>query len=389
MASPTRRVAVVGCVALLLLVAGCSGGTTQTSTITTATSTATATPTTSASTPTTTGTWTPNASVEQYPPGVASNGTLTNVTVLLDAHFDAMANQSMALTNEWTGPNESGVRRYVHGADQTPYYSAYNRTTDGDRITEEFYWTGSHGYSRATFDERTRYSVFQNSTAGVNAWSHDDLFGPRFALQSALVGGNYSVNGTVERDGRTFVRLTADEVSPTLNGTYEAYEGTALVTPDGVVYSVTTSVARDTDDTTKNHFEQSITLDTDVDWSGPPSWVADVSHLTVSTVEGGHALEVRNTGGTALPANASFTISVSNHTVWGTPIHGDVTGTVTTAARLEPGDSVYVTVDSVGNSSSFALHREPVRGEYTVVAAGVVGSHKNVSYRLETGSKNP
>jgi len=131
-----------------------------------------------------------------------------------------------------------------------------------------------------------------------------------------------------------------------------------------------------------------MTLATDVDWSGAPSWVATVPHLSISTVEDGHALRIRNTGGAALPANASFTVSVSNETVWGSPIHGDVTGTVTTAERLEPGDAVYVTVGPDGDPSSFALHGERVRGEYTIVAAGVTGSHANVSYRLETGSES-
>ncbi|WP_049981429.1 hypothetical protein [Halolamina rubra] len=373
--SPKRHAALAVCVALLLITAGCSGVTPRTDS---STGTATATPTAS---------WAPDASVDQYPPGVAANGTLTNVTALLDAHFAATATQPMALTHEWTAPNESGVRRYAHGADSTPYYSAFNRTVDGDRTTEQFYWTGSHGYSRVTFDDQTRFSVFQNATGGVDAWTHDDVFGKRSTLRTALVGGNYSVNGTVERGDRTFVRLKADEVSPSRTTIYEAYQGTVLVTPEGVVYDVDTSLVG-TSNATNERLESSISLDTDVDWSGAPPWVADLPHLSIATVENGHALEIRNAGETALPANASFTVSVSNETVWGSPLHGDATGTVTTSERLEPGDSVYVTVGRDGNPSSFALHRERARGEYTIVAAGVRGAHDGVSYRLETGSKS-
>jgi hypothetical protein len=291
------------------------------------------------------------------------------------------------LTYEWSGPNESGIRRYAHGATATPYYSVFNRTVDGDRTTEQFYWTGTQGYARVTYDDRTRFAVYQNATGNVGAWTHEDVFGRRSTLRSALVGGNYSVNGTVQRGDRTFVRLTADEVSPSRTNVYEAYEGTVLVTPEGVVYDVDTSLVG-TDNATDDRLETSITLDTDVDWSGAPPWVTDLPHLSVSTTEDGHAVEIRNTGGAALPANASFTVAVSNETVWGATIHGDVTGTVTTDGRLDPGDAVYVTVDTDGDSSSFALHEERARGEYTVVAVGVYGSHANVSYRLETGSES-
>ena len=376
--SPTRRTTLAVCVALLLVTAGCSGGTTPTHT---------SSPTAATASPTATSSWSPNAAAEQFPPGVAANGTLTNVTALLEAHFEETADEPLALTSEWSGPNESGVRRFVRGANATPYYSTYNRTMDGERITEQFYWTGSHGYARATFDDRTRFSVYQNATAGVQAWTHEDVFGPRSAIRSVLASGNYSVNGTVERGGRTFVRLTADEAAPASSDRYDAYEATALVTPDGVVYDVDATLVRATGEATDAR-DVSVTLDTSGDWSGPPSWVADLPHLSISPVEDGHALELRNTGGATLPANASFTVAVSNRTVWGSPLHGDVTGTVTTDARLPPGDAVYLTVDQDGGATAFTLHDDRARGEYRVVAAGVRGTRGNVSYRLETGSKD-
>jgi len=79
MSLPTRRAVLAVCVALLLVTAGCTTGATPTST----------------TTPTPTSTWSPNASVDQYPPGVADNGTLTNVSALADAHFEATANEPM------------------------------------------------------------------------------------------------------------------------------------------------------------------------------------------------------------------------------------------------------------------------------------------------------
>lgn len=105
----TRRTALAVLATLLVVLAGCSGGTAPTSspTGTSSSTVETGTPTTtgtSSTTPTSaatpTSSWSPDAAEEQYPPGVAANGTLTNVSALLDSHFAATANGSMALTDE-------------------------------------------------------------------------------------------------------------------------------------------------------------------------------------------------------------------------------------------------------------------------------------------------
>ncbi|MFC3476751.1 hypothetical protein [Halobacterium litoreum] len=380
MRPPTRRAALAVCAALLLVTAGCSGGANPTSTATTTGDT----PTDATTTPPTE-TWSPNASVEQYPPGVADNGTLVNASALVDAHFEATANRASAFTVEWDSQSENGVRRYVRSADGTPYYSVFNRTSDGVRTTEQFYATGSHGYSRVTVDDETVYRVYQNNTRGVSAWTQDSTAGPRDSLSRQLASGNYSVNGTVERGGQTFVQLSADEVSQDRSGFYAAYEGTVLVTPEGVVHEVDASHTTESDGETVQT-EASITVDTDVEWSGPPSWVGDLPQLSLSIVEGGQAVEIRNTGGTALPADTSFDVVGSEErTLAGRPSRGDIEGTITLDASLEPGDAVYVTAGADGSASSFALHDEPTRGEYTFGSAGLTGGSENVYYRLATG----
>ncbi|MEE6210012.1 hypothetical protein U3A55_07585 [Salarchaeum sp. III] len=391
MNSPTRHAVLVGCVALLLVTAGCSSETTTTETTapttgaTTQSTTSTTTDTTTSAT--TTGTWSPNVSAEQYPPGVAANGTLVNVSGLLDAHFAAVANESMVITQRWTNPNETVVRSYARGASRTPYYSTFERTTDDRRVTAEFYETDARGYSRAVVNGETHYGVVQDSLTNTRAWTNDDAFGPGSALHLLLAGGNYSVNGTVERGGRTFVQFTADETSPA-NGLYDAYEGTVLVTPDGVVHDIDATTTADSDGATVRT-EHSIALDTDAEWTGPPSWVADVPHLSLSIVADGHAVELRNTDGGALPANTTLHVGASTDPVWGPnpPARaGDVAGTVTTNARLEPGEAVYVIATE--NGSSFSLHDDPVRGDYAFGFAGVSGTERNVTYRLVAGIKN-
>nr|WP_232703556.1 hypothetical protein [Halobacterium wangiae] len=294
----------------------------------------------------------------------------------------------MVFTQQWEVSNDTYVRTYARGASPTPYYSTFNRTTDGIRTAEQFYSTGSHGYSRVTIPNRTGYQVLQNDTAIARAWTRDDTFGPQHALENAFISGNYSVNGTVERGGRTFVQLTADEPSPTSWGTsLTSYEGTALVTPDGVVYNTEKSFVQDRDDTTRR-VNSSITLETGIDWSGPPSWIGDVPQLSLSIVEDGHAFEIRNTGGVTLPANASFRVSASNEYALDHVSFGDKFGTVTTDAPLEPGDAVYVTASVDENSKSVTLHDDPTRGEYTFVTASVAGTHEPFFYWLVTSDES-
>jgi len=388
MSRPTRRAVLAACAAALLVTAGCSGGANPTSTTTGATADATTTPPTE--------TWSPNASVEQYPPGVADNGTLANASALVDAHVAETADRATAFTYAWTTGNESFERRMVSGADPTPYYSTYNRTTNEGRIEEEFYATASHSYARiahenypeSQLNNETVYPVLQNSTptaAGVSAWTRDSLAGPENALRRQLTSGNYTVNGTVERGDRTFVQLTADEPSAAQSDFYAAYEGTVLVTPEGVVHEVDASTVSERDGE-ETRTDLSMTLDTDVEWSGPPSWVGDLPQLSLSIVEGGQAVEIRNTGGTAVPADTAFELVGSEErTLAGRPSRGDIEGTVTLDASLEPGDAVYVTAGADGSASSFALHDDPTQGEYTFGSAGLTGGSENVYYRLATG----
>jgi len=384
--SPKRQAVLGVCVAVLLVAAGCTGGTTPASTTspagdaTTATETSPATPTTTAST------WSPNVSLEQYPPGVADNGTLANASVLADAHFAATANESAVLTLEGTGQNYTSIKTYAHGDSPTPFYATVDYTENGNRVVGESYQTADRGFVRYEVENRTFYRVTQNTTVpGTNGWLTDGTFASvEEELRGLLVLGNYTVNGTVERGDRTFIELTADE--PALDRDYSpAYNGTALVTPDGAVHSIEASFALGTGDNREAR-EASLSLDADAEWRGEPSWVDDPPNLSLSIVKDGRALELRNAGGAALPANTSFEVYGMNATEgWETRIFEDVNGTVTTDASLDPGEAVYVTADE--NGTSFTLHADPARGEYAFAAAKL---HKRgpIVYSLVTGLGN-
>ncbi|MFC3478862.1 hypothetical protein [Halobacterium litoreum] len=393
MNSPTRRAAVAVGVALLLVTAGCSGGANPASTATTTgpttdaaapTDTTEATATTSSATTTQPGTWSPNASVGQYPPGVADNGTLVNASTLLGAHFAATTNTSMALRLESSGDDGVSAHTLTHGPERVPFYSTAEETHDGERVWTEFYGTQSHGFARVPVDNETHHLVYQNTTANVDAWTGYETFGGvEDHVHPLLHGGSYSVNGTVERGDRTLVELTTDADSLE---TGHITNGTVLVTPAGVIYDVDATVVQQTGEDTERRLDASMTLDTDVEWSGPPSWMADVPRLSLSIVEDGQAIEIRNTGGAAVPANTSFAITGGeSRALSATPGRGDVKGTVTTDAPLEPGEAVYVTAGADGAASSFALHDDPTRGEYTFGNAGLTGGLGSIYYRLATG----
>lgn len=348
MNSRTRLAALTVSIALLLVFAGCSGGMT-----TNANETA-------------------NISADQYPPGVAENGTLTDVNALFDAHYNQTADEPISLTINISNPNASTVFHYIHGADGMPTYYAVNRTKNDNRRVTEFFKSGSNAYVRAGYANTEEYIVAQNVTVqGAPAPIDNGRLSPGTYLVTTLANGNYSVDGVVERNGRTLVRLTADEVSPAgKNRRTMRYEGTALVTPDGVVYTVNANYDLQIDGST-THYEQSNTLDTEEVWTGPPSWTDDLPHLAVSIVEDGHALELQNTGGEVLPADVTFRVST-----------GNATGTVITHERLEPGDSFYVTANTNGNTSSFSLHEERMRGTYEFEEVTITGEDENIFYRL-------
>ena len=390
MRSPTRRAALAVSVALLLVTAGCLGGTAPTGPSASPTpETAECTYDVSTNASNATGTWSPNASVEQYPPGVADNGTLTNASTLLNAHFTVTANTSMALRLESSRDNV--VRTLVHGPDRTPFYSTWSETHDGEQFETEFYGTESHGFARASKPNETLHFVYQNVTSSVRAWTAYETFGGLEDNIPLLYDGNYTVNGTVERGDRTLVELTLDEDS--LGPDYTT-NGTLLATPDGVVYDADVSVVKTSDDAPGQGFEASMSLNTDVEWCGPPSWVADVPQLSLTIVEDGHAVEIRNTGGATLPANTSFSVYGKEEPVEPVggprvPVRSEQNGTVTTDVRLEPGEAVYVTAGADGTPSSFALHDDPTRGEYSFGAVGVTGGKESVGYRLLTGVTTP
>lgn len=130
-----------------------------------------------------------------------------------------------------------------------------------------------------------------------------------------------------------------------------------------------------------------MTVDASFEWA-EPSWLADVPRLSVSLVEDGRAVEIRNTGGATLSANATFRVFGREAPIdWGPPAPFIDTGAAgnVTSGSLAPGEAVYVTAGADGAASSFALHDDPTAGEYAFGSASVRGGNQNLTYQLQTG----
>lgn len=153
-----------------------------------------------------------------------------NATRLLDAHAAALANQSFTVetsaTALWAGWNRS-VRV---GTNDTAVVEMTRRNAtaivvDGRR------------YERSEGPRGVEYMVTNWSDGGVSA---RDAYATPDALRNALdpdgsAPGSLTLNGTVERDGRTLWRLT---VQPRGDPAPNASSGTVLVTPAGRIVTV-------------------------------------------------------------------------------------------------------------------------------------------------------
>ncbi|WP_232686909.1 hypothetical protein [Halobacterium zhouii] len=161
------------------------------------------------------------------PPGVTEDGV--NGTRLLEAHRAALANQSFTVeTSGSVAGAETGQQVRV-GANDT---AVVGTITPSVTIIV----VDGRQYERIDGPRGVEYTVTNWSRGGQTV--HEAYAEPtalRIALDpSSGVTGNLTLNGTVERDGRTLWRLTVEPRGVTEG---DAPNGTVLVTPAGRVVS--------------------------------------------------------------------------------------------------------------------------------------------------------
>jgi hypothetical protein len=294
------------------------------------------TPTTAAAT--TAATTTPSDGAGSLPPGVNGSG-LVDPASLWQAHLDG-AYDADGYRHVLSFANESGetwtVR--VHGSENVSSVLAVvgNATAtsrvwyaDGGNVTAT--WNDSSP-SREYFERAGLRSVGPALVAAV-AESYPATF---------LRVGSYAVDGTVEHDGRTLVRLratgvradaNADRSVQFLQGTPTDVDGTVLVAADGRIASMNLTVDRAENESLAVAFAVD-------DAPGPvprPDWLGDVPDVDVTVgdrtdVDRVRVLVVENAGSDPIPAGRTLSVARSGLTF----------GNVTLPASVEPGERAYL-----------------------------------------------
>lgn len=363
-----RSTAAAALVALLVALAGCgtavpgtdstagptstgasvdsTGGTTTGDDAGATTSTAT-TSTTTAGRSTAAGTTTAGSVAGDLPPGVNASG-IADHGALWSAHTEiAYAGGGYEHVVVFAGAgNRTTIRLRASG-------NASNaRATFGNGTASEYAWYADGGNRSATWNttspERAYYERAGLSSVGpallvAVAESYPATLLRRVAVEPA---------GTVERDGRTYVRLRATGVADAESTSglfrtslphdeYAAANGTVLVSSEGFVAAMDLTLVPATDgealSVTMNASRTAPAVE-------PPAWLESAPALSTSVVDRsdrGHpqVLAVENTGDVAISAGATLSAGKS----------GFDFGNVTLSEAVEPGETAYVWLD--GNST--------------------------------------
>lgn len=174
------------------------------------------------------------------PPGV-SEGDVTDVDVLLDAHTSALEGTSSTvdvsfhLTVDGTGQNVSIRGKSVPGNDRG-WMEIELQDGVGTYYTED----GTTHY-REIVNESVRYGT----TDDVSAIPERPRFGADERIRTAVESAEWAPVGTSKHDGRTLVEFRATAVDPpdvnTSGNATVSSEGRLVVDTDGVVHHVTVS----------------------------------------------------------------------------------------------------------------------------------------------------
>lgn len=254
-----RRTLAVVALGLVVVTAGCGGGS--------QTEAPSATPT-HRDQPSPTGT----AADVPYPPGVTDQG-VADPEALLAAHRSGLSGESLRVAIQYVvTTNGSGQRANFTGrVDPSTDRALLHVDLAGG--TADYYAEGNETYVRQVVGTETRYR------AGVDApgLTATRLGSDRF-VEAALGTANFTPSGTVTRDGTRLVRLEVTAVDREFGGSgrnaTRTVDGSLLVDEEGVVRHVTVRAAVETDAGGSYEYRVEVHItdvgSTDVD---PPDWI--------------------------------------------------------------------------------------------------------------------
>lgn len=318
----------------------------ETATTTTAATTTTTGPTTAAGTTAGRGTTTAEDGAGSLPPGVNESG-LVDPAALWRAHLDG-AYDGDGYRHVLSFANESGgtwtVR--VHGSETvSSVLATVGNATETSRV-----WYADGGNVTATWNESSAAREYYEN-AGLQSVGPALVAAVAEAYPASFLRvGAYVVDGTVERDGRTLVRLRATGVSEDaaaergvqfLSGTPTDVDGTVLVARDGKVASMNLTVDRAENES----LAVSFAVD-DAPGAVPrPDWLADVPDVALTVAERTdtdrvRVLAVENTGSEPIPAGRTLSVSRSGLT-FGNATLPDAVAPGENASLYQVGDSTF------------------------------------------------
>lgn len=251
-----KRLSVLA-LALVVVLAGCSGG-----------GTTTAPP--NADGPGTTPTQTPVAVPDDAPPGITASGI--DADALVSAHTDALSQRNYTLSvRQRIGDGGLDVTALV-GTDRSPALidlatATANRTT----------YVGADAVYERRLDAGNQ-TVRRIDTVSVPT-------GATY-VQQVLDDANFSYNGTVERDGRTLYRVDAhlDDLTRTFSDAEPVYfHGQLLVTESGIVTDLTYDLSIDVNQTRRELSVRATVTDIGATDVPRPDWVERAGNGSTGT----------------------------------------------------------------------------------------------------------
>lgn len=308
-------------VVLMVILAGCGGGTGTT-------------PDDGTPTVTPTGTHEDPPATASPPAGTSEDG-IENASVLIDAHVEQLQGVDHRVEASRLANRSDALRQPLnatvhYGEDVTYFEQRANATKDGI-VPHESFLKGSTLF-RKNQDPNGSEEYYYRHDPRPDAIFHLGWSEPLPMLQQMLTLGNFEYVDRETVDGTTMLRFEADGAT---DENVREFEGTALVSLDGVVHVAEGSYVVDTDHDQPYEVEFSYELDRDVGPPEEPSWVESVPQPVVERTANGTVLALENRGETAIEAGTEFGVILSEPD---DPISGDVT----LPDRLGPGETVYV-----------------------------------------------
>lgn len=217
----------------------------------------------------------PGTSDTSYPSGTDADG-VTNASTVLSTHQSQLAADSYRIRYELLydqpgGPPQNSTS--VVESNATQGRQLHNNILPGRQVGS--FLDGDQSFSRIQLDNRTIYDT-QPVSENIDS-HHEGAARPGRLLRTVVGAANYTANGTVERDGRTLRRFSADQ--PVANATgqlpadVQQFNATILIDDEGRIWRGDLFATGETNGTSQVYYEEYQIVDAGNVSVQRPAWV--------------------------------------------------------------------------------------------------------------------